>query len=896
MTSSHVSGIFLTVCTYEGPQLIYHFYDESLTLNQDSSGGSSDDEIEWSEDEFSDEEDEDNDNDVFSYGTSSPPVHVGSATPNYKEDSIRPSARSRAPSSSSSSKFTLNRSEAAARSRSVSPFQPQQGSRSRSISRSSPRLVPTSLSRPSPQMKPSSSRGHIEPLEMPDQRDNQVATATNLSVAQDAADEVKVTRGTKGSSTSLPLSSSSATNSVASSSLVTGAPGRFTQRSLGSLSLGSDSDSLASPQATKERGADLPCGFDEDILSELLTPPESMCNEKFSVAVDDCIFVGIPVHILGSGTWRPLKQKFAKAQAKTKDQNQSLPKSENNSSGEVSNEEDAAEGGGSSATPGSSETYETPLQLYENLSRDSEAGLEDTGHTDKTHGPASASLKEPQFTKPESEVEGTDAQPDTDMGGISESKGYITDKDSPMRMFHVSFVLNPPITEMAVCEERVYSSILVPFVKMLRQEQASHNYVWNEVVNMLRVQETMANSAAAEKQEAMESCSELARALRQMCEAISKMDIARILICNKARAFQIPLQLELTQLPEGLDQVSSHAYLSTLNSPLKEIGHNCYGCYGLLLLDDPEVIVKEIEVDPQGPVAAMIRNIDPTASLEELAQQNRIELKQIVNLVWSLVYWRRARIIIPIHSRYTYGVSPLTGRGEKFGELANAYHQLFPMMPPMQKIMALLSTGKPKPFSMHIPSTDHRHIYMRTVSWMLQKDLIVHLQTFALIVVTRKTKISSMNTEGILDKGSSTEDPVSPAKASESNNSKVAEQEPTPKTHYVNHAGISTEQFRPRKWMIRRKSSNRIELEDIEDSVILDPRNASAQEKKWLGQVAVSGLTRNPDLATMFHRLTKYFNGVDCLEQVMILEKITREEMRRFLHEFNLYIVTYKHW
>lgn len=886
MTSSYVSGVFLTVCTYDGPQLVYHYFNESLGSTH-SNDRTSDGEIEWSEEESSNGEEEDHGNDMIAYDSSSPPAHSNPGV--LGEDTFRSSARSRAPFSSNYSRLTLKQihSQTVVRSRSVSPTQPQQIPQSRSISRTSPRLVAGSLSRPILQMKSSSFRCVGGSYEMFDQP---YGLASNSHFPQDASEVVKVADETSGSSTSLPLASSSKNNSVTSGPLAAGIPSRISEKLQGFSSLALNSDSLATPQMVKERGADIPCGLDQDILAELLTPPESMCNEKFLVSVDDCIFVGIPVHILGSGTWRPLKPKVANAKSKPK--NQSLPKSDKTTAGDTLNFGSIAESGEALASP--SGTDDRNYHSLDNELRDCfDSELKFSDSKLKTE---SANWKGFEPSETESDTECTQAQLKANAEEVFEPKGYITERDSPMRMFHVSFVLNPPITEVDVCEERVYNNILVPFLKMLRQEQASHNYVWNEVVKMQRVHETMVNSTAVDRQEALESCSELARALRQMCEAISRMDIARILICSKARAFQIPLQLELSQLPECQDNVSPHAYLSTINSPFKEIGHNCYGCYGLLLLDDPEVIVKEIEVDPQGPVAAMIRNIDPMASLEELARQNRIELKQIVSLVWSLVYWRRARIIIPVHPRYTYGVSPLAARGEKFGELANIYHQLFPMMPPMQKIMALLSTGKPKPFSMHIPSNDHRHIYMSTVSWMLQKDLLVHLQTFALIVITRKTKISSMNMEDILESGSSTKNSDNPAKGFESNNSKVEDQHAKVKTHYVNHADIPSEQLRPRKWMIRRKSSIRIELEEIEDSMILDPRNASPQEKKWLGQVALSGLTRNPDLAAMFQRLTKYFNGFDCLEQVMIMEKITREEMRRFLHEFSMFIVTYKHW
>ena len=179
----------------------------------------------------------------------------------------------------------------------------------------------------------------------------------------------------------------------------------------------------------------LPNDLDPNFLAELLTPPQAMCNNKFSMAVGNYNYVGIPVHILDSGTWRSVKDSY------------------------------------------------------------------------------------------------------------NRKDGVVTAEDSPMRLFHVCFVLTPPINEAAIAEQNIYKWILVPFVRALRNEQASKNYVWLQIKAMRRAVEDV--HTPEERRQLSESESELARSLRGLCEATSNSDIARISISGHQRAFQIPKHLEL---------------------------------------------------------------------------------------------------------------------------------------------------------------------------------------------------------------------------------------------------------------------------------------------------------------------------------------------------------------
>lgn len=766
MASTHLVGVFLSVLTYRGPQLIYHYYDPSLVAVPEEIGASSDSSIEWSDDDSLDDE-------VPLNSNPTSPVLSGRAS---YQSSVGSGAQI---SGSSSSK-------------------PGSG-------------LDDSTGAHTPQGSAFSASGNGD-------------ESGNYEFGGTYAEENK---------------------------------------------------------------AKLPPGFDEDVIAEILCPPESMCNKKFSLTVENNMFVGIPVHILESGTWKLLKEEFANTVANT-----------------------AANAG-------------TPMNASVNVSADTSANANANADTDAISPLSMGNDESTDAANSSPEIADTKAR------FPQKVQGVVTEEDSPMRMFHICFLSDPPINEAALSETRIYENVLVPLVRALRQEQASKNYVWHEVAKMQRASENMVDMRASERQEVLEANSELARALRDICATIANMEIARVVIAGKPRAFQVPLQLELSQIPGFYDEVPPHAYLSTSNSALKEIGHDSYECYGLLLLGDPEVIVKEIDVDPKGPVAMMIRNISPVSSLEELAKQNRIDIKQIVNLVWSLVYWRRARIIIPLSFRHIYSVSPLAST-ERMNQLAKNFHDLFPVIPPLQRLLSLLSTTKPKPFSMHVPSTDHRPIYMQALAWLLQNDLVVHLPTFAQILITRKIKLASMNVEeeenitgtgtgagasaGAVNRPSSGMASGGDGKKNNNsnNNNPSSERESGSSapanvldTLTANEEAISdvpltddtiAGQLRRRKWLRRQSSSYKADVEDIQESIIVDPRRATPLERRWLAQVAVSGVTRCPELAALFQRITKYFNSRDNLEQMMVKEKIPREEMRRFMQEFQPYILTYRHW
>lgn len=569
-----------------------------------------------------------------------------------------------------------------------------------------------------------------------------------------------------------------------------------------------EEDTTQNSKKQAHDGENFVFGFDSRFLAELLSPPRQLCNQRFEIAVDGASFVGLPVHILPSGTWRKLK-----------------------------------------------EVKRTSVLSTEGNDGDSDAADEDGDNEEPRDG-----TKEPN-----------------------------SDSESSMVQFNVTLVVNPPTQRAKFYTDQLYQYVVSQLARMLRHEQARQNYVWEEAMKIAKIREESISENNISDPHVMDirirQSSELARALHHIFQSISSNGIARVQIGHKIRAFQLPAEHEVVRLPHFIDEATlahSQLYPGTLRIRGKEIGEDCAESYGLLLLDEPERIIRDIEVDPSGPVGALIRNIQPTISIQAMANQNNLSLKQMISLVYSLVYWRRARIIIPISSRHVYVVSPLANLNN-LQRLSVYYTELFPTMPPLQRFLATLSSSKPQPFAYFIPSRDHRDIYLRLLMWLLQNNLVVQLQTYVAIMVTRKIQLT-VHYEA--DAAGEPEHTTSQSASATDHRKTDTSVDNSAKRNF-------TDEFTKKALPRVEETSDETDHDKFRDCVIDNPLQATLIQKKWLNKIAAS---KSQEMASMFHRLSKYFNGKDCLEQVQLHENLSKQELRKFLDDFSEYLITYRHW
>jgi hypothetical protein len=573
-------------------------------------------------------------------------------------------------------------------------------------------------------------------------------------------------------------------------------------------------------------------GFDTDFLSELLCPQRAMCNMKFEMSVDDMAFVGIPIHIQPDGQWR-----------KKRHWNQSTLIAKSRSS---------------------LSTDKKPSRTHSG---------DDSGQALDNGKLTGEEIKE-ELDQPE------------------DSHQEYTDPDSPMRMFNVVFVMNPPITEYSYRIDQMYHFVLSNFVKALRTEQAKSGYVWKEVATMLKIRDNaiVENKPANELCDQMLKQSTLALAISQLYKAIKCSDIANIKLNNKIRSFQIPIEYEFSRLPPTTEPYLSGSYLTSQSDFEDSEGFNIY-C-GILLLDHPERIIKDIGIDHYCPLASFIRGIIPTATIQALASNGGVEVDHIMELLRSLIYWRRARAIIPLHHRNIYAVSPLASIGQIYKYIP-MFKENFPALASLPRMLSMLSTGKPRSFASHIPSRDHRDVYLSALAWLFKYGFVMQLRTFLWIKVSKRIKMA-VNRDIQLEEEMRDLDMTSSAKRTKNtdtstDNTSRQVQDPLP-------SSLSSGDGKPNstKFTSTQTEGNEQILDDWRlDTILLEPATASLLQKRWIAKITED---KPPDLAALFNRLVKYCDGRSPVEGFVLSENLARQELRRLLVTFDEHLIIVRHW
>lgn len=439
-------------------------------------------------------------------------------------------------------------------------------------------------------------------------------------------------------------------------------------------------------------------GFEREYLSEMLCPPRLMCNSRFEVMIENRVFLGLPIHIDANGCWRPGKQ----------------PKSRNKPADETNDNGD------------------------ESLSTNA------------------------------------------------------------MSMFHLVFVLNPPKIERNYRIDEMFYYVTSKLSLVLRYEQLKRDYVWNQIRLILKSREEWRSQASLQNtllSDYLISKLSLCKLMADCYESISTSKIATLTINNKRKSFQIPTKMEFSSLPDSTVPYIPGSYLSSTANMLSSTGLVNLGettryhdkglmnllldgrlnsgnyaaadevnsldneeanatsyedviYFALLLLDSPEVIIKDIKAEPQSQLAKFIRVIRPTDSLLKLTNRMRaanlsINISHIKSFAFQLIYWRKARIIPPINSKAIYIVSPMAPLETNYRRDVKLFKAKFSTLPSLPLFLKLLSTRskKPKQFASIIPSRDHKELYLSALAWLIRYGYVTQLHTYIWLKIPRKVKM-----------------------------------------------------------------------------------------------------------------------------------------------------------
>ncbi|KAK4987637.1 Nitrogen permease regulator 3 [Elasticomyces elasticus] len=465
-----------------------------------------------------------------------------------------------------------------------------------------------------------------------------------------------------------------------------------------------------------------------------------------------------------------------------------------------------------------------------------------------------------------------------------------------MTMFNVVFVLNPPALEHHVRVLEMYENVVKKFSKALKFEQIRSGYVWTEAKKIL----TMKLQA-------------------------------------KENERQMPgLWLTTATMIDDDD-------IDTALSP-----HSA-----LLLLEDKEVLLKEIEGDAKqlsAPLAFLIRENLPTKSLQKMSVILNMSLSDIQFLARHLIYWRRARAVPPLHQKDTYIVSPNADM-RRLGTAAELYAQKFSALPSLPRMLQLLS-GTPRPYGAFHPSKDHRPAYMEILAWLLRGGWVTQLRTFGWVKVSPEVKATvaaEMMKEAALSIASAddairavrkAEDVSNDERHSNGTENNSSEEWPS-RSHSIMspqltglltaprpdsdagsissdrtavpvHSQISSP-LPPRPSPLGAKDDVEFltSLDDTDDplpaaevptralydaSLILSPHKANTEESRWLAHIRAS--FADEELRELWPMLYKYFDGNRALEEIAPREGMKRSRVGVLINKLREAdcLMVVRHW
>ncbi|EEB06145.1 hypothetical protein SJAG_01184 [Schizosaccharomyces japonicus yFS275] len=423
-------------------------------------------------------------------------------------------------------------------------------------------------------------------------------------------------------------------------------------------------------------------------------------------------------------------------------------------------------------------------------------------------------------------------------------------RESRISMFHVVFVLNIPTgPEYLPMVTTMYEHILVKLSTALKYEQAKRNYVARECRQITRLTEKCINQNIPFNTYASQipNHSNLAAALASTFEAISRTDTAHLLINNSidlSLLWPQPVSTATIEHPElpsrpSLILASQTIFSEEESSPIEPF---LAPHWSLLLLQEPEVLMKSLPLSKNSLLASFIANAKPSTTFIKLARTLAIPLSECFMLAKHLIHWRQAIAIPPITPRGTYVTSP-TADLSKLASDSILFQKVFPSLPSLSVFLGILSF-KPRPFMSIIPSKDHESIYLNMLAWLYRRKWVYEQNTYLYIRVPEsiKQKASTILRE---DKGTDVQ------------------------------------------------LLQQLDADSGQESIINDPHSASLLEQQWLITIANE---QEPDLASLFLQIAKYFNGRHALQTISIIEGLPRKAVRNVISRYKLYLIRWNSW
>ncbi|KAF3929215.1 hypothetical protein AA313_de0204072 [Arthrobotrys entomopaga] len=660
-------------------------------------------------------------------------------------------------------------------------------------------------------------------------------------------------------------------------------------------------------------------GFRNDVLAGLLSVPRALSRTRFELSVEQFVFLGYPCYNRTDGTWQRRKRE---KKPKNDESNVDEPK-EQQAASDADNDDEDAKG---------------------NDADDEDADALTLSRSKSPNPPPSERKKiKKDFRK------------------------ILDPTPSKLAMFHIVFVMNPPQLEYHSRMSDMYD-VAKQFTLALKTQQAEDDYVAREAERIIELRER-----AEKRGDSIHDLwnkilreSTLAAAIATLYQGISASKIAHLKVNDFDFALQIPVMMETAALPSISEPQLPGMHLSTLRTlgatPSEDEDILLTPHLALLFLEDAEDIIKEVVLDQDqtslgASFVQFIQNCRPTVSFAQMIQEaspNGIlkpenqEYQYVEYFARHLIYWRKARAIMPLHHRRYYIVSPNADMKRLVAQSV-IFSKLFPALPPLPKMLSLLS-GKPRPYSAYIPSKDHRQAYMDMLAWLMRYGWITNLLTFAYLKIPKDIKVAvrerqareqaeaavemiqAASISAVTTAVTSNTSPsiMSPSILSTSVENSIANGTaiPNAKTRDISDdiprislsgggGDSAIPNSRPKTgWSDMTDNSNLAPTRSIgastntpttpfekpalesssgqlEDSILLEPSQPTSLESAWIEKITEG---QPPDIVVLFDRLLKYLNGRHAIEGIALREAISKRELKRALNAMDRYIVYCRHW
>ncbi|KAJ3175166.1 Nitrogen permease regulator 3 [Geranomyces variabilis] len=578
-------------------------------------------------------------------------------------------------------------------------------------------------------------------------------------------------------------------------------------------------------------------GFETHFLSDVLSPKVALCDRQFQLTVDDVTFVGHPtlLHADRPGTGhrfaRMIQRKRLAAQDAAGADHPTSTAASAGASGP------AALGGGLAGD------HDHPQKPEDSNSSASSAGASDIS-------------RRSQANLASSDTTADGNTPGISAGGAGTGAASSSSASAhQLSMFNLVFAMQPEHGQREV--DDMYVHIISKLTAALKYEQLKRGYIRRETELILSIKDD-AQCRSVERVQFVDVLprvlaeSTLARCLADTFMAVTDpaggggahvvVNASVDLSLRVPDRLTIPMPLSAAASALGFDPLGAATGVNAKEYPVLRPYH------ALLLLCDPEEVLKVLPLDPLPLLVELIQIVTPTQSFEQLQTTLDCSLSHLYRLAAHLVHWRKAKIIDVVSTRNVYIVAP----DAPFDNLASLSADFSTRFPTVNLPSVLADLAVPRPFAVAVPHKEARTLYLEILTYLLRHDLVTQLHMYIYLMIPYSICKSTPPTRS--DAALLTDDPAVIGDANDAIAGAPDAGEP-PTATFVPDPGAG----------------------------------ASEMEKAWIRRVACE---QPAAVAGLFLRLVPYFNGRCHVEEIVFRENLTRKDVRTILSRFREVVVT----